>query len=262
MIRVCAWIAVPAAVVTVALLVLRGASRTGEADEVAKSAEVLPLESPVDSKRPIAVARRPVPHLDSAVAALSGEQADMAQQLADVSQRLARLSERGECPDGTPDDWAPAGSRDISADEGAPAGADGRESASPPSLAAQRAIDNFVAHTYEQAVRDDPPDPAWSPATERRMGQEIVRPELGSGRLMRSRCGSRYCAMKAGFATPDDRDRFLAGMMEAEPWSSWGSAFIHIDAPDDVEIELYFSRAGGRLPDVGPPPAGWVEVTL
>ncbi len=106
-----------------------------------------------------------------------------------------------------------------------------------------------IAERFNDLLATEPYDEEWAAETETQVKQTVNEIAMVGAQLMDTACRTTFCRAVLAFDSEENKDTFLAKATLKAPFNTVG--WIHSEGLEDQEIELFFSRKGNNLPDVG-----------
>jgi len=103
-----------------------------------------------------------------------------------------------------------------------------------------------MASRSDAKLRGEPVDKGWSREKHEQIAAFFARPPLTGTKLEAVDCRTTMCRVQLAHASNDDRKRFIQSFSDLA--GPTGMVFAHIEAADDLEIEVYVTRDGVALP--------------
>jgi hypothetical protein len=126
----------------------------------------------------------------------------------------------------------------------------------PPSAAEEMRDSNAamqeLADQLEEQLAREARDSTFTHEASARVDAFLARPELAGTSARKIECGTSMCRVEMHHDADQSREAFLAAMSDVLPPDSQG--FAHLEHERDLDVELYFSRAGYDLKLAQDPP--------
>jgi hypothetical protein len=120
-----------------------------------------------------------------------------------------------------------------------------RQARAEPTPAEVDAWTEQTAQSFDERVKHELPDPKWRLETERRVADFLAHPDMAGVTSQSVDCRTSLCRIETSCKDSDARSRLFDRVSGLIP--AGGEGFVHVQGPDDVEIQVYVSRDGPLL---------------
>lgn len=103
-----------------------------------------------------------------------------------------------------------------------------------------------LAHALDERLDTEPVDPEWKGTVSNKLTTYFAAEHAAGSSVKKAECRSTMCRVEVAHESMDAKDRFVDHVSSMLPPRS--QAFVHIEANDDLDIEVYVLREGQSFP--------------